>query len=330
MALPAQIKRQIAESEAIEAAIAGATAPTDPAPAAELQPVVPSPEETSTPPVDPKPQPAPAANVPSDADHRFAVLQGKYNAEVPRLHEENARLGRQLDAVNAEMQQLRQAAQKPADPPAPLVSPKDVDDFGADMVDMVRRVAIDAATNYFLPHVSKLANGLETRIAMLEKNVTTVSEKQHMTAEDSFYSNLSEQVKDWEAINSDSRWITWLAQYDDLLGSTRQHVLDAAAAALDVKRTVAIFSQFKKEHMVVEQPVASTAPPPKPTPPVSPSRSSASAPATTQEANIWTPAAIDAFYRDVRMGKFKGREAEMQLIEADLDAAYSEGRIRQG
>lgn len=335
MGLPKQVERQLAEAQLIDNAIAGKPAPDAP-PAPEATPVTPPADPVPPAPADPQPDlqntppaaPEPVPTVPP-VDNRYEVLKGKYNAEVPRLHEENNRLAKLMEVQEAELQRLRQAAQRPPEPPAPLVTTKDSDDFGADMVDMVHRVALDTITKALIPRINAEVAEIKAKIATIETGMVNVAQKQNMTAEDRFYEELTRQVSDWQEVNVNPQWLAWLGTFDDMLGGTRQQALDAAASELNVKRTVAIFNQFKKEHQVAA-PQAATPPAPRPAQQVSPPRGATAAPAAQAPENIWTESSIKAFYRDVQMGRFRGRESEMQQIEADLDAAYSEGRIRQG
>jgi hypothetical protein len=56
-------------------------------------------------------------------------------------------------------------------------------------------------------------------------------------------------------------------------------------------------------------------------------RTSAAAAAPTQVRNTFTVAEVQAFYRDVQVGKYRGREAEADRLEAMYNDALAEGRL---
>jgi hypothetical protein len=43
---------------------------------------------------------------------------------------------------------------------------------------------------------------------------------------------------------------------------------------------------------------------------------------------MWSVAEMDAFYKDVARGDYRGRKDEVARIEADIDKALAEGRVR--
>jgi hypothetical protein len=61
---------------------------------------------------------------------------------------------------------------------------------------------------------------------------------------------------------------------------------------------------------------------------VSPKGSAASAPPTPNQPKVWAQNEVIAFYEAKRKGEFRGREADMQAIEAAINLAMAEGRIR--
>jgi hypothetical protein len=42
----------------------------------------------------------------------------------------------------------------------------------------------------------------------------------------------------------------------------------------------------------------------------------------------WTIDEMDTFYKDVARGEYRGRKADAERIEADIDRALAEGRVR--
>ena len=61
---------------------------------------------------------------------------------------------------------------------------------------------------------------------------------------------------------------------------------------------------------------------------VSPKAAASAAPTATDNKPVITQAQIKAFYDDVAKGLYRGRPQEMQQIEAKINAAIAEGRVR--
>lgn len=150
------------------------------------------------------------------------------------------------------------------------------------------------------------------------------------------YTALTEQIPNWQHINSDQKFITWLQDLDIYSGQTRNTMLQQAFENNDAARVLAFFKGYLNEATATAAPsTPATAPaaPAKTMPvdslvaPGSPRSTGGTAPASQGNTQIWTQAQISAFYRDVQKGAYKGRESEKAKIERDIIAAVSERRI---
>lgn len=323
MELPSQVQRQLDAAAAIEASLLNSGLPDTPAPANPTESPPPEPVEPAPTEVAPAPAPAPE---PSQTDARYKVLQGKYDAEVPRLHKEAQALRERVEAQDAELKALSQKIQRPAVESKPLVTSKDVEEYGPEMYDFIGRVAEKVFSEKFLPIIGRMQSEFEARVLATESTVGNVAVRQQQTEEEKFWLRLLDAVPNWQAINETPEWLLWLAEHDRMIGSTRQAVLDQAVATLNSDRIIAVFEQYIEKHKKPEPTVQKTV---SLASQVSPSSATAtSVPVPQAQGNIWTDAGIQEFYKDVSLGKFRGREEEQARIEADLDAAYSEGRYR--
>ena len=283
-------------------------------------------------------QPNGAAPASSDDDwaQKYRVLQGKYNQEVPILHEQLRQSQNEIATLASELKELREKIDSP--PPvngggAPLVTDADRQEFGEDLVDFVRRVAQDT--------YGSDVQTLKTTVGELGNTVSSVSGRQRdadteraQTDRERAYTHLREHVPEWEELNVDPKFLSWLAQYDPLSGATRQSLLNGALEANDGPRIVEFFKRFKAEHVAVApspspQPTEETA---EPTPAVR--MEDYAAPETgsgvggaQQEKRYWRRAEITKFYNDCASGKYRKREKERRRLERDIIAAQTEGRI---
>ena len=315
MSIPRNVERQLAEAEALNAAAQAAAAqaaagqPTVITDASQLLSQPPAPPQDPSPPPPPAPTPpTPPAPPPVDWEQKFKTLQGKYNAELP--------------ALRNEVQQLRRAQAPAPTPPAPTpapkptMDPKDIESFGAEMIEMVGRYAQQVA--------QQLNDKFEARIVAIEERINGVGQKAEVAREQAFFAVLAELVPDWEQVNIDDRWLAWLAEVDSFSGIVRQELLNNAQHNADARRAAAIFNAFKAQFAAP----APVSPPPAQLQP-STSGGSNQAPALEPPKPILTQAFVNKFYmdRDVHH-RYRGREAEAQRIELEINLAAREGRIR--
>ena len=235
-------------------------------------------------------------------EHRFKVLQGKYNAEVPRFAHENKDLKGRLQSLEDQLEEMKNVK-----PPELLVRPEEIEQYGEGLIDVARRVARE-----------ELASK-DAMIAKLKTEIDSVKSVQSHVVQDSFFRSLTEMVPDWEALNADANFLNWLDGVDDLTGETRQSLLGRAEQQRDPVRAAKFFNTFKKTSQSwaaqsaasMEQQIV---------PPTN------QAPSTPQSKKIWTRAEITTFYDRVRRGTIT--DADAFAIEADIASASVEGRIR--
>lgn len=292
-------------------------------------------EQTADPsPAQPEPTPqsqVPQAPVPAQDDvwkQKFDTLEGKYRSEVPTLNaqlrqsqEINQRLQADLQALQAKVEAI---SNKPATPEPPASTHKDAEVFGADMIEMVSRVAGESFSKHSQTFMTKVSEFTD-RLDALERRLTGVSQSTQMTAQQSFMAQLENNVPDVRALDTDQQFLAWLAEVDPVYGAPRQAALDSAINALDVSRTVAIFNTYKASRAPAAQPTQAAKELERQ---VAPSTSAASGSPAANAPKYWSMADIDKFYTDVRRGVYRGKDEAAFRIEAEINAAISEGRIR--
>lgn len=258
-------------------------------------------------------------------EQKYKTLQGMYNADVPRLNAKN----REVSARVSQLEQLlstMQQSTKPEEPVStdPLITDADMKEYG-DSIDVMRRAAREEVN---------AANG---RIAQLEKTiqqlqgfvpqVQQVQAQQQASSEQAFWSGLSNEVPNWQDINDNADFQSWLLSIDPLTGISRQTYLEDAQKNLDTRRVASFFAAWEKEfgtpETARENRSNSNSQLEKQ---VAPGRGRSGKPAS-QESKNYSPADIQKFFDDVRKGKFKGRDEERGRMERDIFSAQREGRI---
>ena len=307
--------------------------------------------------------PAPAAPAPAPqedpaAEQRYKVLQGKYNAEVPRYQQQLKEQGFQLQAMQNQLAStqallagLGQQAQAPRlgqPAPAPsLVTPKEVTEFGADLYDFVKR----AAQEVVAPQVHSLeerfrpvAQTVQNLAPAVQQNAENQARTASEVAHERMCNGLDDLAEGWESVNNSPEFHAWLDAQDPYAGAKRGAMLAQAYGSGDVTRVAAFFTGFTKEHAAVapsgQQPQpAAQGTNPAATPNVS--LASLAAPGTgvggpqaagtpneSGQHRVYTRSEIATFYEDVRKGAYRGREADKQAIERDIFNAQKQGRLR--
>lgn len=321
MALPKQVQRQLEQADAVQAQLDAQTAApnvvTDasqlvaPAPAAEPPPPAPVPV--------PQPAPPQAPQDTTDWKNKALTLEGMLRAQVPELKTRNVALESQVAQLSAQVEALRAATTKPADPPKATVDPRDVEAFGESMMDMVQRY-VTGAVAAAEAKVAGMTSAIEARVQALEGSVQAVGQKTDVTLEGQFWAHLKQLAPGYEAINDSAGWKAWLAETDLLTGVQRQAALNAAQQARNAERVAAIFNLYTSS--LPPTPSAALAGQ------VSPSSGGAgAAPTAAPAAQLISEKFIADFYRDLQRGKYQGREAEADRIEAAIHQAAAEGRV---
>lgn len=323
MATPKTVQRQLEQAEAMLAAqtqqVEATQQPvvTD---AAQLlaQAPMPAPAHIANPEIQPPADPPKPA---VDYEQKFKTIEGMYRKEVPELRTKVATYESEMTALKEQVRALTAAAQKATEPKKATVDPKDVESFGADMVDMVQRYA-QQTFSALRDEFAGYASDIDKRVKALEETVTGVRQTTDSTLSSQFYATLKQLVPDWETINVGDDWLAWLAEVDPVYRVPRQAALDAAHQRRDVEGVAAVFNAFKSTRKAKPSAAleAQRAPSTTPAAPV----------ATSQSQQL--KAAISSkfvrdFYTDIARGRYKGREKDAEAIEAQINQAAAEGRI---
>lgn len=262
-----------------------------------------------------------------DFEHKFKVLQGKYNAEVPRLQqhlkqmtEERDTLIRRMTALEEKMN--KEPEEKPEekgfDPSKFGLSKEEVDDYGEDFFDVVRRV-VRAELNEGIAPVKNL-----------ESSVESLTARQREVEKERFVQSLSSAVPGWEKIDNDPRFLDWLKQADPLTGYVRQEILNRAVATFDVNRVANFFNTWKREAGVA-QPQGKTDKAKGLEKRVVPETRGQNTPPPSGSSDgkeIVSRDFIAQFYNNRAKGLYRGREKEEHAIEQKINQAIRENRVR--
>lgn len=170
--------------------------------------------------------------------------------------------------------------------------------------------------------------------------MTPLKERIDATAKDSeevrranFERDLTKAVPDWREVYGLPEFENYLgSQVEAFSGQSYLALFQQANDAWDLNRIAQFFNAFKQATGRVT-PSSDPSPAADPreslvAPGQSSSSASSQAPEPGPEAKIWSMAEVRQFYRDMQRGKYRGREAEAQQIDAAIVQANAEGRVR--
>lgn len=204
-----------------------------------------------------------------------------------------------------------------------VFSQEDIDVLGEGTVTSVQKAinqAVGAATQPLQSELLAMKKAERDRLRQ-------AAEVNRSQAYDSFTGRLQQLVPDYAGINVDQNFIKWLKQPSPYSGVARMTHFHQAEQAGDVERVAQFFVEYKQmmnagqQHL--EQSVTPTG-----------QGGGGAAPRTNippqqnPGEKIFSMAFINQFYDDDIAGKYKGREALRDKLDAEIDLALQQGRVR--
>ncbi len=227
-----------------------------------------------------------------DWEHKFRVLQGKYDAEVPRLSQELRDIRDQLNNAQKQREQQEEQSLRPN-------------------FEDLKEIADEEVVTAFQKQ-QEIIDRQNQVIAELKQRVDAVGNSTIDSSQKMFYATLEQIVPDWKAVNNDQRFLSWLGEVDPYSGLQRQQMLIEAANNMDAQRAAVFFTSWKDSVK-------------KKTPPISPNSSKSSTP--PQDKKTYSAAEIKKFADDVTKGKYRHNPDERKRLEDEYTRAQMEGRI---
>lgn len=247
-------------------------------------------------------------------EHKYRVLQGKYDKEVPRLNKELKRLRKENADLLRRIELLELMIAQQASASTPQSSGSGGRDEDAD------------------PEIEKLRQEFPEVYAAVEKllnkklstAVNKIEEVKTQVEKGNFFSRLDAEVPDWRELNSDPDFLDWLKEIDENTGFKRHDLLLLAYQKGDVPTVAKFFKAFKEKEAMSK---SSPAPAVKGTAPVS---RQSSAPTRASEVNkkMWKESEIREFYKMAAVGRIS--PSEYEKVDAEIRRAALENRILYG
>ena len=318
--LPRAVREQAERAERAHQALLGNTATAAPeTEVLEVPPVETQPIEIVTPEA---PVVVPLAHVEAAVaevpiadswELKYRVLNGKYQAEIPRYAQE---LREAKEALrNAQTSTTASPAAGQGATPAGQLPQEVVDQYGEDLTNAITTVAA--------AQMKPLRDELSSKVDRLD---VEAGERRRSD----FLRDLSTHVPNWAQIDRDPGFTAYLDDFDAQTGKTRREFFNEADGSNNAPRVASFFATYAKgtNKPAPVQAVAAT-PAPSVEHLIAPDSSRHSE--APEGKKTWTRVEVAKFYSDSRAqggSKPYGRytAAEYARIDADISKAPDEGR----
>ncbi len=241
--------------------------------------------------------------------HKYSVLQGKYNAEVPRLSEENRQLKEQLQNAPSSAD----GSQAPVD--ISQIDPEQYREYGDEFVGMAQT----------LQQIAKEVGGVKDTVMQGQQQA-------EQSAVEQYWTQVYRDVPQFDDINNSPEFLEWLNGYMDTPQGKRirNSVLQEAHAAGDATSVVRVFQDFvneSKNNSAAQNRQENS--PSQGQPNISPPAGASSPPpASPNEAPTYTRAQVEEFFQNLSHGRFRGQEEWARAEKERILQAGRDGRIR--
>jgi hypothetical protein len=251
---------------------------------------------------------------------KYATLRGKYDAEVPRLHQQVKELTDQMNAIREEAQAAKKAeAEKPKEKVS-YVTDADREEYGDDLIDFQRRVAKEVSQDYEerFEQQSRVIQDLQSKISNTDNQVGEVG----------FTQKLNALVPGFDQLDNDERWVAWLNEIDPMTRGPRRDQAQAAFNSGDAEAVAHYVSLFRGS----VEPVANgksdrqTELEKQVTP--SRSASTVASKSSNNSSKVYSEKELDRGWTKIRDLNSQGKYDDAEKLEAELTVAYMEGRVK--
>tara|TARA_R110000868_G_scaffold57972_4_gene178842 strand:- start:2811 stop:3755 length:945 start_codon:yes stop_codon:yes gene_type:complete len=313
MVLPKQVQRDLDEIEAYEKSLAtpvtGDTETTNPVAHQGEESVAPNTEVPTAP-----------AVTEETWETKYLSLKGKFDAEVPNLYG-------QIKALSAQVYSMQQPqTTAPAETVDPvetrLVSDKDVEEYGQELIDVQRRVARE--------ELAPLRTELKKRDDELAKLRDAVAKAEGSVGQMSFEQKLAVEIPDFSTLNTDPKWIAWLDESDPYTSEPRRVFAENVYGSGDIVKLKKIVDFFKENNALPQsQAKQRQERQAELERQITPTRTNSQAAIEPSNNNrIYTEAEMGHLFNRVRDMNVAKKYDEASKLETELSEAYMQGRVR--
>lgn len=236
-------------------------------------------------------------SVTSDWEHKYQVLRGKYDAELPRAQDEARYWRDRCEQMQAQLDLLAQQPQQPVTAPEPAISQELNDYLGEDAAKVVAKL-------------------LDQQKRDLEAKFGQVAQMTRQSAEGAFWTQVRQAFPNYNDLQHDPGLNQWLGESWPGSRQTRLQQAQALAQALDAEGFIGLLRAYA--------PAAGPVKPAMPSP--TPRRAAGSGSPPPTKGNL-SPGELERYGPKIMNLKSQGRYQEAAALEKEFDAIVRENRI---
>lgn len=250
-----------------------------------------------------------------DFEHKYNVLKGKYEAEVPRLHQE-------LADLKAELKSFKDAKDEQR-------SKEEDDGILAALKEELGEEAVGPLSKVVESRARKIAaeetQGLRESLSRLESTLASDRTDRVAQSESQFFDILDSRLPEWEKVYHDQDFVDWSMSHAEngvSFNAIIDKSFDKQRGVFNAGRVLQVFQKYLDRKGASQQaadPLEEQ---------VIPSSRKGSGQTQTTQARIWKKSEVDDFIRKVQAGKYRGKEADKDRIHNEILVALREGRVR--
>jgi len=148
----------------------------------------------------------------------------------------------------------------------------------------------------------------------------------NQVATSSFEQQLERRIPGFSKLNADPEWIAWLNEVDPMLRAPRMSAAQRAYSEGDVEGVAHYVNLFQQSQGQRAEPKKKSSPELENQ--IQPSRSASTSQASpTPKGKVYTTTDIQKMFKRVTELGVAGRVDEARKLEAEIDAAYMQGRV---
>lgn len=287
-------------------------------------------------------------------EHKYAVLKGKYNAEIPQLQQTNSYLTTELMNTKSLLRDLQQQlnglqALPPQQAPTQEVDIRkfltpeqkakllDEDGISDDTLNMLGQAFMGASNQQ-----------LNTQATTFQQEIQGLRGDQVKTSRENFWTTFESAVPDYHTLNANPAFVAFMNLPVIGTGMTKQQLSEQAVQNLDVRSAIEIYNEFKRSQPPpVQQPGVQPQHGPQPQPgqpgyqpelPPVPGLAGQADPMATLnvpgqyqapvvDTKIYSKAEVNKFYADMSIGKYNHLPDKGASLENQIMTACQEGRV---
>ena len=251
---------------------------------------------------------------------KYSTLQGKYDAEVPRLHQQVRELTEQIDAIRKNAEDAKKVEAETPKERVSYVTDADREEYGDDLIDFQRRVAKEVSQEY--------EGRFEQQANVIEELQKQISNTGSQVGEVGFAQKLNNLVPGFDQLDNDERWVAWLNEIDPMTRGPRRDQAQSAFNSGDADAVAHYVSLFRKSVEPIANGMSDRQTELEKQ--VAPNRSASSTATRSagKDAKIYSEKEINKSWDKIRTLSSVGKYDDAAKLEAELTVAYMEGRVK--